>query len=117
MGTVEDFYIKQHDLQPNYVCVINDSSGNPVGISGATIRMTMIGADGTVVTSRQTTGISITSADGGLFQYAWQASDTQHVGRHSIEFEVTPSSGGKFTVPANPQEKAWVIVLDDLDGV
>jgi hypothetical protein len=117
MGVIETFYIKRNDLQPYYQAVVNDADGDPVGISGATIYATMQKAeDGSIVTSRQTTGCNITSADGGLFEYQWQASDTVEAGRFFIEFEITPASGGKFTIPNREDEKAEIIILEDLDA-
>jgi hypothetical protein len=70
--------------------------------------------DGTLKLDRQSAGINITDAAGGEFEYRWQAGDTDTVGRHEIEFEITPASGGKFTVPAS--ERAYVIIRDSLDA-
>ncbi len=112
---MEPFYIKQFDLQPYYYVQVKDSDGEPVDLAGATIVCTMKKRDGTLIINRQTTGINVSSASNGDFEYQWQSSDTQLVGKHNIEFEVTPSSGGKFTVPANPDEKAKVFIIPGLD--
>jgi hypothetical protein len=111
----ETFFIKQHDLQPYYYLKVEKADGSVLDIAGATIYVTMKNVrTGTVVTSRQAAVVS--SGAGGMAEYHWVASDTVTPGKYNIEFEINPGAGGKFTVPANPDEVAEVIVLDDLDG-
>ena len=116
--SIETLFIKKNDLQPYYysTAMTKDSSGTTViNLSGATIYCTMKSSDGTVKINRQTTGISITDAAAGEFEYRWQSGDTDTVGVYNIEFEINPASGGKFTIPADPADKAIVNIRDSLD--
>lgn len=117
---IKAFEIKKHDLQPYYYFHIKDAAGNGVDLTGATVRMTMKKiSGGTLVIDRQTTGISFAdSANGdditeGMGHYEWQAGDTDADGRHLIELEVTPATGGKFTFPV--KRDAIVTIKQDLD--
>lgn len=114
--SIETVYVKKNDLQPYYYAQVKDADGDIVDIDGATIYCTMKNAKtGALKIDRQTTGISITPATTGKFQYAWQSGDTDSVGKYYIEFEINPSSGGKFTVPAQPEDKAEVHITESLD--
>lgn len=116
--TTPDFYIKRNDLQPIYKAQVLDSDGDPVsGLSGATIRVTLKNlATGTLKLNRVTTGASVSDATNAYIQYQWQSGDTDTSGKYYIEFEITPGSGGKFTVPTHPDEAAIVYIVDDLDA-
>jgi uncharacterized protein YfaS (alpha-2-macroglobulin family) len=57
--------------------------------------------------------LNITDGTNGKFEYRWQLGDTSVAGQYSIEFEVNPLAGGKFTVPA--YKAAIVNVIDSLD--
>jgi len=115
MGKIAEFYIKQNDLQPHYPAQVKDSDGEAVSLSGATIYCTMQARDGTLKINRQTTGINISDAAAGQFEYQWQTGDTDTVGKFYIEFEINPASGGKFSVPADPDEVAEVHVVKSRD--
>lgn len=99
---IETLYLTQHDLQPYYHVTLTDSSNVAIDLSGATIRTNMRLTDSTVLTiNRSTVGITISNATAGQFQYEWQVGETDTVGTYDIEFEITPTIGGKFTIP-NP---------------
>ena len=105
--------LKKNDLQPYYFGKVTDSFGSAVNITGKTIYCTMKNlSTGTLKINRQNSGISITDGLNGLFEYHWQAGDTDTVGKYTIEFEVGPD---KFTVPKRPND-AVVLILDSLDG-
>lgn len=109
------FSIKRNDLQPYYYGKALSVTGTAIDLTGATIRCTMYEADaGTLKINRQTTGVTITSAASGLFHYQWQSGDTDTTGTYLIEFEVTPQSGGKFTLPYD--NKNYVVITGDLDA-
>ncbi len=100
--SIETLFLIQFDLQPKYFVTVQDSTGGAVDITGATIRTSMRLDNSTALTiNRSTAGITLTASSIGQFEYAWQAGDTDSTGLFSIEFEVTPSAGGKFTLP-NP---------------
>jgi len=107
------FKIKQHDLQPYYPFSVPEADS----LTGATIVCTMVDVlTGTKKIDRQAAGCVITDAASREAEYRWQASDTDTAGKFKIEFEITPPSGGKFTVPSG-SEVAYVIISSDLDGV
>ncbi len=110
-----DLYLKRNDLQPYYRVKVEDSDGNAVDLTGADIVCTMKAPGGTLKIDRQSTGIVITAAASGEFEYRWQAGDTDTAGKYQIEFEITPASGGKFTVPGKGE--AVVIIQESLDTV
>ena len=107
--------IKKNDLQPHYPEQVKDSAGTVVNLTGATIYCTMknIVDDGTLKINRQTTGINISDAVQGKFEYQWQTGNTDTAGKYYIEFEINPASGGKFTVP--PDDSAIVWIKESLD--
>jgi hypothetical protein len=110
---ISKLILKKNDLQPYYYVQAKDYSDNPISLTGATIYCTMKSDSGTVKINKQTAGISITDAANGLFEYHWQAADTDTVGIYYIEFEIAPISGGKFTLPTQPA--AVVQIIDSLD--
>lgn len=107
-------YLVQHDLQPAYAVTLTDSTGGAINVTGATIRFTMAPVDSTALTVNRSTAVTITSATAGQFEYRWQAGNTDSTGDYLVEFEVTPASGGKFTVPA--ERDARVTIRPDLDA-
>jgi hypothetical protein len=111
---VDPVYIKKNDLQPYYYARILDPNDVAVDITNATIYVTMKNiSNGTLKINRQTTGLNITDGTNAEFEYRWQLGDTSVAGQYSIEFEVNPLAGGKFTVPAS--KAAIVNVIDSLD--
>lgn len=119
---VEKLYLKRNDLQPYYLFQVKDSLDAVVDITGATIRCTMVlydpatGLLSTIKINRQTAGINLTDAANGKGEYQWQSGDTDTIGTYRIEFEVTPASGGKFTVP-NPRYGQGIVIINaDLDS-
>lgn len=83
-----------------------------VNLAGASIRFTLSTTDGTKKVNRQLA--TITSSALGDCEYRWQTGDTDTVGTYLAEFEVTPSTSPKFTVPVS--EKAIVVIIPDLDA-
>ncbi len=113
----DPLYIKKNDLQPYYYGAVVNSANAVVPITGATIYCTMKNAvSGALKITRQTTGITITDGSNGLFEYHWQATDTDTSGKYFIEFEINPGSGGKFTVPVKSDD-AIVMIVDSLDTI
>lgn len=112
---IDNFYIKENDLQPYYYAGVKDSDGDVVDITGASIKCTMKHVDGTIKINRQDTGINISDGTNGKFEYKWQSGDTDATGKYYIEFEIDPSASEKFTIPANPSEKAIVHIMPSLD--
>lgn len=108
--TVPLLTITQYDLQPYYIAQAKDSQG-VIDLTGAVVRCNMKNIlDEVLKISRQTTGINVTDETNGQFEYRWQDDDTDTVGEYLIEFEITPTSGGKFTL-----EQAPVEIISGLD--
>jgi len=115
--SIDAFYIKKNDLEPYYYAQVKDADGNVVNITGATIYCTMANArTGSRKINRQTTGINLSTPVSGEFEYQWQSGDTDSVGKYYIEFEINPASGGKFTLPSKPEDRAEVHVIESLDA-
>lgn len=109
-------YITQNDLQPYYYVTAQDQAGTAINLTGATIVCTMKNKRTLAVKiDRQSAGISITGAAAGQFEYRWQSGDTDTAGEYNIEFEVTPTTGGKFTLPSKAHE-AVVVIRQSLDS-
>ncbi len=115
---IKDLYVTQHDLQPYYRVTVKDSAGNLIDLTGVTIVFTMKSVGGIVKINRQSTGVIIANqtTNKGEFEYRWQAGNTDTSGEYYIEFEVTPASGGKFTLPGPDLGRAKVVVVEDLDA-
>ena len=108
-------YLKKNDLQPYYYAKAKQSDGTVINLSGATIYCTMKKVDGSIKIDRKTAGINVSDAAAGEFEYKWQSGDTDTLGSYHIEFEINPSAGGKFTVPADPNDVALVKIEASLD--
>ena len=116
---IDPLYLIKNDLQPNYPMTVKDSAGNLIDLSGATIRCTMKLEGGAVKIDRRTTGITIANqgTNKGEADLAWQSGDTDTPGTYDIEFEITPASGGKFTLPSPFQGPAKVVITGSLDSL
>lgn len=115
---IETLFLTQFDLQPEYKVTVTDSTGGAIDLTGAEIRTTMRLSRSTTIKIDRSTVINLSSASGGKFEYQWQSSDSDTTGIYDIEFEITPASGGKFTVPnRTPTEGvAKVRILAGLDS-
>jgi hypothetical protein len=82
-------------------------------LTGATIVFTMATTDGVTKKVNRQAAV-ITNPTGGEVEYRWVSGNTDTSGPYLCEFEITPASGGKFTVPT--KERAVVVVVDDLDA-
>jgi len=108
MATIKELVLHVDDLQPYYPVTVKNADGTTVDLSGAAITCTMqLIKDGTLKIDAQSTGISIADdqvANKGQFDYEWQDGDTDTAGKYRIWFEVTPTQGGKFTIPQGDEE-------------
>ncbi len=125
MGDEIVVQIKRNDLQPFVYFHFTDDADADIDLTGATIRVTMKDKLlDTLKIDRQTAGIKFdgtasgSDADdiaAGKGHYEWQANETNVAGLYYMEFEATPSAGGKFTLPV--RKRLVVEILPDLDGV
>jgi len=93
-----DFTIKRDDRLPVLAFQLTYSSGDPIDISGATLKVLMRQVGET--TNKIDTASNITITDGllGKGEYAWAAGDTDTAGQYRLEVEAT-ISGKKLTSP------------------
>ena len=116
MAIIEPLKITVNDSQPYYYAQAKDRAGTVIDITSASIVCTMRTVDEvTTKINRQSTGITITDATNGKFRYAWQSGDTDTVEIYYIEFEITPASGGKYTLPMPFEGRAEVHVVSSQD--
>ena len=114
---IETFYLTKNDLQPYYKVSLTDSGGVPIDLTGATIKCSMKNlASGVLKINQQTTGVAVTSAATGEFEYRWQTADVDAAATYAIEFEITPATGGKFTIPNPGDGRAIVVIMESLDA-
>lgn len=92
------FTIKQNDTSPAIQATLQNYSGNPINLLGATVRFHMKSFEGTIKVDRTMT---ITSAANGVVTYFWQSGDTDTAGTYYAEFEVTYADLSVETFPNN----------------
>lgn len=104
------FYIKQGDTSPAILRQFLDASGNPVNLTGATIKFNMAMDTGQLICNQKAAtiftgtlpaelgGATVTAAQGWM-KYAWVAADTAIPGVARAEFQVTFNDGSIETVP------------------
>ncbi|RCU47919.1 DUF2479 domain-containing protein [Haloplanus salinus] len=95
-----DFKITQNDTYPAISGTCKDDGGNPVDITGATVRF-HLKAPGSE-TPKVNESASILDAAAGRVAYQWIAGDTDTPGTFFAEFEVTHSDGNPETFPSDP---------------
>lgn len=114
------YIIKRNDLQPSIkVAVKNRSDGSIKDLTGSTAVFTMKqkGADSIKINRVA----AIVDGPNGLLQYDLQGTDTDILGSEETndpfegEFEITPLTGGKFTMPAS--ENLIIDIVEDLDNI
>lgn len=113
-------YLTKNDLQPYYYVTVQDSNGNNIDLTGATIVCTMKNIDtGLLTINRASSGIYVSNqtTNPGEFELRWSSEDTDEPGTYYIEFEITPQIGGKFTLPNRTYGEAVIVILDSLDTV
>lgn len=89
------FYIKQGDLTPTLDATLLDPNGNPVNLTGTTVRFHMTPVGGAILINQSAT---VVSAATGQVRYTWTGTDTATAGNYLAEFEVT-TGGVQQTYP------------------
>lgn len=115
----ERFYIKKDDTRPKIRCTLEDADGTEANLSGASVRFIMtpksedVGSTPTVDAAA-----TVVDAPTGVVEYAWQAADTDTIGKYRAEWEVTFGDGGVETFPNGTGSNAYieVIITGDLGG-
>lgn len=94
---MSDFWIRQGDTAPALEAVLQDDDGNAVDVSNATaVQFHMADKQ-----HNELVNASGTVKDGanGIVAYAWSDGDTDEVGEHLAEFQVTYQDGSVETFP------------------
>ncbi len=115
IGVIDPLKITLNDLQPSYNVQLKDNAGTVINITGVSIKASLKNAKTGVLKIDRSVDVTIQDAANGLFRYNWDAVDVDTLGIYYIEFEITPSSGGKFTVPTPSQGRAEVHIINSLD--
>jgi len=105
-----DFLIKRGDRREPIERVLRGSDGNPVDLTGASVRFIMKTLEGVVKVDAGATIVGTPSA--GRVRYSWGATDTDTAGPFRAEFEVTFGDGTKQTFPN--KDFIAVLVVEDL---
>ena len=95
--------VKRNDLQPYIYIEALESTGTAISLpASSSILFSMRDyITNSLTLSRVSTGVTVTAATTGFFQYQWQSGETNTTGSFYGEFEITPASGGKFTLPVS----------------
>lgn len=105
-----DFILTQNDTFPPIRGTCLDENGDPVNLTGASVRFIMQPQDSETDTV-DAAGV-IADADAGIVYYDWQAADTAVAGSFFAEFEVTYSTGKVETFPR--AEPLVILIRADL---
>ena len=89
--------IKQDDTQPAMKVRLKDSAGNPVSLTGATVRVAIQHYSRPDIKFLRDAYIQ--DAITGEVWLVWQSEETQVTGLYRIEFRVTYQDGNRETFP------------------
>lgn len=103
-------YIKQNDTSPAITAELRDADGQPVDLSGASVRFHMRKSGQNDVVVDQSASV-VDSAD-ALVRYAWADADTATAGVYQAEFEVTYADQSIETFP-----NAGFILIEITDDI
>ena len=104
------FYIKENDTSPVLEVTLQDSDGDAVDVTGATVRFHMRAIGST--TAKVNAAATIVTAASGVVRYTWQTGDTDTIGEFEGEFQVTFGGGAVQSFPND----GWlrISILDDI---
>lgn len=107
-----DFYMKQFDTAPAFVCALSDVNG-PINLTGASVLFIMklvTGGAGTKVAAAGT----VTDAVNGVVSYQWITADTNVAADYNAEWQITYGTGKQQSFP--DPGYLLVRVTTDLNG-
>lgn len=107
---MDRFYIKQGDRREPVDRILLGSDGNPVNLTGASVKFLMRDEAGTVVVNAAAAIVG--TATDGRVRYSWAANDTATAGHFLAEFEVTFSDTTKQSFPNDGYLEVYV--TDDI---
>jgi len=108
----QTFYWKRHDTAPVIQCILEDSTGAAVDLTGATVKFIMaVTVGGTALGGSATI---VGTPTNGTVQYQPTSTDTAAAGSYLAEWEVTFPSTHKETFP--DPGYLTVIITADVDN-
>ncbi len=109
-----DFIVRVNDTDSDIRSTLRDVDGNPVNLTGATVRFRMRPAAGPASPLTVDQPAVIDNAAGGEVHYAWVAADTDTPGLYLAEWRVTFGDG---TIESFPNGAVlYVLVSEGLSG-
>ncbi len=89
--------IKQGDTLPVITATLTGADGNPIDLTGASVKFNMRRRSTPVIDHGTCTIVG--AATDGVVSYAWTAEDTANDGEYRAEFEITFGDNSILTVP------------------
>lgn len=122
----EVFSIKRHDTLPVLDPLVKGFQQNPDGATVTFSMQKLNSLDAPAVLDAPCPDISGSILDTDpnspfyntyscILQYSWQSGDTDVEGSYKGEFEVSPLSGGKITVPDSEHCLLRIEILEDIN--
>lgn len=108
----ETFHIGQGDTLPRIEGIVRDDRGVPIDLSAVTeVRFRMMAA-----TTREllVDGEGEVGVEAGEIYYEWVSGDTDRVGRHLAEFQISFTGPTVMTVPNDPGSPLAVLIVPQL---
>lgn len=101
MSDTNTFYLKVGDTYPNIETILKNGDGNPIDLTGATVRFRMsVAGGGNLMLEEDATLVTPqTGTDIGRVYYTWDTDDVAIAGTYQAEWIVTFSSGKIATFP------------------
>lgn len=91
------FPIRQNDTAPPFECTLEESPGDPINLTGATVRFRMQPVAGGSL--KVDTVATVVSATAGTVRHTWLAAHTDTVGLFRAWWFITHADGTLQTVP------------------
>jgi len=104
------FSIKRHDRLPELKATLVDADGNPIPLTGASVKLHVRAAGAATV--KLDKPCNIIDDVNGVVSYPWDAGETDDAGDYDAEFEITFSDDRVLTVPND--EDFTVRILEDI---
>lgn len=101
------FYIKMNDTASSFEAILQDSAGDAVDLTGASVKFIM--AKGSTV--KVNAAAAVVTPASGIVRYDWIVGDTDESGFFRAEWQVTDSTSHIQTFP-NPGYDEVIITRD-----
>lgn len=97
---IPDIVVKQGDLRPAFRMPLHGADGNPVSLTGATVKFFMRPVNSATIKINNG-AVTVIDASSSLVEYQWSGSDTADPGLFEAEFQIdSPIPVKPLTVPS-----------------